>query len=517
MGARVARWAYRKLGPRYPLTVLVLQFQLAHLVVLGGLGLFRLYQPMSAQDFWLIVAVAEALVLVDNLLSIRAVSRMLEPVRRWLCGAQGIEDTAAAWRAIVNLPTDFFRRRRFQPLALTVAPTCAFAVALLGLPLYGFFILFAAGVVVLLYGLLLRFFAIELAMRPVLESVSRGLPADTDWGAPGLPLRWKLLLALPMINIITGVVVSGLSTNGTARLTDLGLDVVVAVGVAFTLSLEITLLITRSLLGPVRDLTGAAHAVASGDLSVRVPVTSNDELGALARAFNDAIAGLQERETLREAFGSYVAPDVAERVLAEGVELAGEELEVTIVFVDVRDFTAFAEEAEPHEVVSMLNAFFSVVVPIVTRHGGHANKYLGDGLLAVFGAPERTPDHADRAVEAALDIAREVRERYREELRIGVGVNTGPVVAGTIGGGGRVEFTVIGDAVNTAARVEAATRETGDDVLITEATRARLTREHGGMEERLAVELKGKSETVRLYAPAATRSISERAAEAGAS
>jgi adenylate cyclase len=517
MAARLARWAYRKLGPRYPLTVLILQFQLAHLVVLGGLGLFRLYQPMSAQDFWLIVAVAEALVLVDNLLSIRVASRMLAPVKRWLEGERGVAQTATAWRALVNLPTDFFRRRRFQPLVLLVTPVCAFAVALLGLPLYGFFILFGGGVVVMLYGLLLRFFAIELAMRPVLESLSQSLPEDTDWGAPGLPLRWKLLLALPMINIITGVVVSGLSTNGTARLDDLGLDVLVAVGVAFTLSLEITILITRSLLGPVRDLTGAARAVASGDLSVRVPVTSNDEMGALARAFNDAISGLQERETLREAFGSYVAPDVAERVLAEGIELAGEELEVTIVFIDVRDFTPWAEAAEPQEVVAMLNAFFSLVVPVVTRRGGHANKYLGDGLLAVFGAPERMPDHADRAVEAALDIVLEVREHYGEKLRIGVGVNSGPVIAGTIGGGGRVEFTVIGDAVNTAARVERATRETGDDVLITEATRARLTRDLGGMEERLAVELKGKSETVRLYAPAAARSVSERAAEAGAS
>src|SRR5205807_10264053 len=110
-------------------------------------------------------------------------------------------------------------------------------------------------------------------------------------------------------------------------------------------------------------------------------------------------------------------------------------------------------------------------------------------------------DHAGRAVEAALEIARLIRDTYAEGLRIGIGVNSGPVVAGTIGGGGRLEFTVIGDAVNTAARVEAATRVTGDDVLITEATRCLLTRDLGGFESRQEIELKGKTEQVRLHAP----------------
>lgn len=130
--------------------------------------------------------------------------------------------------------------------------------------------------------------------------------------------------------------------------------------------------------------------------------------------------------------------------------------------------------------VDRLNGFFELVVPVLVRHGGHANKFVGDGLLGVFGAPDRRPDHADRAVAAAIEIARLVRDRYRGDLRVGIGVNSGPVVAGTIGGGGRVEFTVIGDAVNTAARVEGATRETDDEVLVTEATRDLLTRPFPG-------------------------------------
>jgi adenylate cyclase len=140
------------------------------------------------------------------------------------------------------------------------------------------------------------------------------------------------------------------------------------------------------------------------------------------------------------------------------------------------------------------------VVPVILRHGGHANKFIGDGLLAVFGAPVRHRDHADRAVAAALEIAREVNGSD-DGLRVGLGVNTGTVVVGTIGGAGRLDFTVIGDPVNTAARVESVTRQTGDDLLITEETRCRLNSHQVKWEARPPIPLKGKEEAVRLYAP----------------
>jgi adenylate cyclase len=153
-------------------------------------------------------------------------------------------------------------------------------------------------------------------------------------------------------------------------------------------------------------------------------------------------------------------------------------------------------------VVTTLNALYGEVVPVVLRHGGHASKFIGDGLLAVFGAPDRLPDHARRAVAAGREIVETVERSHGGGLRVGVGINSGTVVAGTIGGGGRVDFTVIGDAVNTAARVESATRQTGDDLLITAATLALLDDAAGGWVERSAVALKGKTEAVRLYAPA---------------
>jgi adenylate cyclase len=222
----------------------------------------------------------------------------------------------------------------------------------------------------------------------------------------------------------------------------------------------------------------------------------------LTRGFNAMLDGLQERERLREAFGSYVAPDVAERVLREGTLLEGEEVEVSIVFVDICNFTAFAEHASARETVTYLNDFFGLVVPILDRRGGHANKFIGDGVLGVFGAPERQHDHADRALEAACEIALAVEDRYGERLQMGAGINSGPVSAGSVGGGGRLEFTVIGDAVNVAARVEHLTRSTGDTILLTEATRALL--DGAGdveLEPRGEIPLKGVSDPVTVYAP----------------
>ena len=172
-----------------------------------------------------------------------------------------------------------------------------------------------------------------------------------------------------------------------------------------------------------------------------------------------------------------------------------------MLFCDVKDFTRFASGAEATEVVRCLNELFELVVPVVAKHGGHIDKFVGDGLLAVFGAPDRLSDHADRCVDAAVQIVEVVEEAYGGALRIGIGVNSGPVVSGTVGGGGRVEFTVIGDTVNTAARVEEATRETGDAILVTEAVCRLLRHDHGGFVERRDVPLKGKTERVRLYAP----------------
>ena len=171
------------------------------------------------------------------------------------------------------------------------------------------------------------------------------------------------------------------------------------------------------------------------------------------------------------------------------------------MFCDVRDFTEFASGATPAEVVAALNRLFEVIVPIIAGHGGHIDKFEGDGLLAVFGAPEPFPDHADRAVSAACAIGAAVNERGEAgELRVGIGVNTGRVDAGAIGGAGRHNYSVIGGAVNVASRVEAQTRETDDSILITGETWTQLSHRFEA-ESRGKAELKGVAEPVALYAP----------------
>jgi adenylate cyclase len=172
---------------------------------------------------------------------------------------------------------------------------------------------------------------------------------------------------------------------------------------------------------------------------------------------------------------------------------------VTILVVDIRGFTTYADRSTAREAVAYVNEFFGLVVPILTEHGGHANKLLGDGVLGVFGAPERLPDHADRALAAAADMLAAVESRSGERCRIGIGINSGLVLVGTIGAGGLTEFGVIGDPVNVAARIQDATRELREPLLLTEATRCLLERSDTSLEAHGSLRLKGKPEPVAIY------------------
>lgn len=500
--------AYRRLGARYPRAALALAYPVSVFVVAGGILLLNLYVDVSLDTFWRLLAVSEVLVIIEIAAALWLAYRLIRPADPWLRGERTPETAVAAWSALAGLQVHMLRFGRGLPVLLSTIPISIFVTLELDGTFLSFLAIAAGATVVLAYAVFLRFFVTELSMRPVLVEISRDLPDGANLGDLSVPLRAKLLIALPVINVVTGVVVAGLASDDPS-LRALGIGVLGAIGVAFTISYELSALLSRSLLAPIEDLREGTERVIAGDLRVRVPVLGTDETGRLAGSFNQMVAGLEERERLREAFGAFVDPQLAERVLEEGTVLEGEEAEVTVLFVDIREFTAFAERASAAEVVTELNAFYERVVPVLVRHGGHANKFVGDGLLGLFGAPEHLPDHADRGVAAALEIAAVVRRAYGGRLRIGIGVNSGQVVAGTIGGGGRVEFTVIGDTVNTAARVEALTRETDDTILITEATRALLQRDHGGFAERGTVALRGRSEPVRVHVALAAAAAPE--------
>jgi adenylate cyclase len=494
-----ARW-YGNLGPRYPQRLLAAALRIEYVVVaLGAAGLSQ-YIDMSLGQLLLLAAAAVAGQEFYAQLTLRYFKPRLERVKTWVAGDRAEGSTMAAWQATASAPYQLLRLwwRGGYPFFAGLA-WCLFATWLLDLPAWGILVLYLAAFVILAYGNGLAFLIFERALQPVLDDIATHLSDEAEIDATSLPLRRRLLSALPAVSAGVGVLVVGLVEGGQPGLAELFAAIAISLAVSLTLAFVFTVLLADSVVSPIHRLERATERVGSGDLAVRVPVGSADETGNLTRAFNRMVSGLQERERLREAFGTFVDPDLTERVLEEGTNLAGDEVDVSLLFMDIRGFTTYSEQAQPQEVVARLNDLYGEVVPVILRHGGHANKFIGDGLLAVFGAPNLLPDHADLAVAAGLEIARLVRERYRGELRVGIGVNSGRVVVGTIGGGGRLDFTVIGDAVNTAARVESATRQTDDDLLITETTRQALSNELGGWEERPPVTLKGKAQEVRLY------------------
>jgi adenylate cyclase len=361
-------------------------------------------------------------------------------------------------------------------------------------------------IIVILTGLVTAscaYLVIELIIRPVAaRALAHGAPERLV--VPGVATRsvlaWLLGTGVPVAGVVA-IGILGLSGDKTATVHALSIAMVALGGTGIAVGLLAVTVAARATADPVDSVRRALGRVQEGEFDVRVPVYDGTQIGQLQLGFNEMAEGLEERERIREAFGTYVDPEVARHVLREGTDLAGEQVEVTIMFIDIRSFTAFAERTPAPEVVAAINELFEKIVPIIHKHGGRVDKFVGDGLLAVFGAPTRQEDHADRALAAALEVAYTVKSS--RGLKIGIGLNSGTVVAGNVGGAGRLEFSVIGDPVNVAARVEAATRKTGDAILLTERTRELLKKpDHPPLNERIGVELKGKSQRVRVYAPA---------------
>lgn len=248
------------------------------------------------------------------------------------------------------------------------------------------------------------------------------------------------------------------------------------VGVAFGLCSAV--LIGRSVAEPVDWLRTAAQSVTEGQLDIEVPLHRADEFGALISEFNQMVAGLREKEHLRKTFGLHVGRKAAEEILARDPGLGGTEQEVTVMFVDIRSFTARSARLAPNETVRLLNEFLWVMVEAVEgEHGGMINKFLGDGFMALFGIGPGAQNHADQALAAgqvmrrALENLNSLRtQRGDEPLGMGIGINTGPVIVGSIGSPERMEFTVIGNTVNVASRIEALNKTMGTTLLFSATT-----------------------------------------------
>ena len=256
---------------------------------------------------------------------------------------------------------------------------------------------------------------------------------------------------------------------------------------------------------PISRLMEGTRAIAEGDYHVTLRVPSRDEIGALTQSFNDMAASLREKDAIKRAFTRYVAREVVTEILKDPdkIVLTGERREVTVLFCDVRGFTSLSERLAPEEVVTLLNAFYTLMIDTTFKHDGTLDKFLGDGVMAIFGAPIFHPDHCLRALRTALAMQAGIRElsarrvaEGKAPLRVGIGVNAGSAVAGSVGTEARMEYTVIGDSVNVAARLESYAKP--GQILITEHTHG-LVRD--AIEARALGRLKvrGKEEELEVY------------------
>ncbi len=277
-------------------------------------------------------------------------------------------------------------------------------------------------------------------------------------------------------------------------------------GLSLAITLAGSIRIARRITRPVSELAGAAREIARGNYTVRVAEQGQDEIGELAGAFNGMARGLTERDNMRDALGKVASSEVVAQLLQGGIELGGEVREVSVMFTDIRNFTALCERLTAHQSLTMLNEFLTAISEVIDRREGVVDKYLGDGVMAIFGAPVMRPDDAQRALDAALEIRERVAAlgpslaaRGLPHPDIGIGLNTSTVIAGNIGSPSRLNYTVLGDGVNLASRLEGLTKRYYVPIVVGHATRERA---QGVVFRELdKVRVRGRTVAERIYEP----------------
>ncbi|HEY2215273.1 MAG TPA: adenylate/guanylate cyclase domain-containing protein [Acidimicrobiales bacterium] len=310
----------------------------------------------------------------------------------------------------------------------------------------------------------------ERAVRPM-YALAFATESPTEVSGLGLELRmaltWALGAGIPMLGIALAYLGHPSHDFDTVRRTVLAAAVIAVASGAL-----IARLMARAVVRPVDSVRLAMARVQAGDTNVKVDVDDASEIGLLQAGFNDMVTGLQERAVLEDLFGRHVGIDVARHAMERGVGLHGEQRDVSVLFIDVIGSTMMAATQPAAEVFSLLNEVFAAVVRETTTAGGWINKFEGDAALCVFGAPGDLPDHAARSLQAAraIRLALDDLGRRHPGLDAGIGVSSGPVVAGNIGAEQRFEYSLIGDAVNEAARLTAEAKVTAGRVLASEQT-----------------------------------------------
>lgn len=282
-------------------------------------------------------------------------------------------------------------------------------------------------------------------------------------------------------------------------------EIFFVMGVLLALLIGLIVAYSRNLRLLFENQTRTLEDVSQGNLEVAVPVVTNDEFGNIATHTNSMIAGLREKQKIQSVFGKMVSPRIAKRLLADSQHtMSGEKIELTVLMSDVRNFTTLSESISPEALVAMMNRYFTVMVEIIHRHNGEVDKFIGDGILAVFGLGDTEPG-PQSAVTAAGEMVAAAAKLTRElghEIRIGLGIHSGKVIAGRIGSPDRQEYTFIGDTVNTAARLESASKDIGREIVVSKSVFDALSPElkNAAWQAVGALALKGKKNAIETYA-----------------
>lgn len=265
----------------------------------------------------------------------------------------------------------------------------------------------------------------------------------------------------------------------------------------------------KTISSPIQHLGDVVKQIEKGFFNVEIESKTNDEVSVLAKSIGNMSLGLAERERLKETFGKFINTEIAERAAKGELKLGGENREVTIFFTDLRSFTEVSEKMEPDEIVQFLNEYLEIMVDCVSKTGGTVDKFIGDAIMAVWGAPVKgksPKDDALNAVTTALMMRHSLawfnQKRLQNNLapvKMGCGINSGEVVAGQIGSHQRMEYTVIGDTVNLASRIESINKTLSTDIIISEQT-YNLVKEFVKVSEMPSFKIKGKDKPVRLFA-----------------
>ncbi|MDY6935385.1 MAG: adenylate/guanylate cyclase domain-containing protein [Spirochaetota bacterium] len=276
--------------------------------------------------------------------------------------------------------------------------------------------------------------------------------------------------------------------------------------ITLTVVILIVFFFGKTLTTPIIRLLYATKKIKGGDYHVDIRPSTSDEIGELTNAFIDMGRGLEEREKIKTAFGKFVNPELADMVVRDEIHLGGERKTVAILFSDIRSFTAISERLEPEEVVDFLNEYMTLMVNCIDQMGGVVDKFIGDAIMAVWGVPVSKGNDTENAINGALLMRKALIEfnkgrggPKRPTIKIGCGINVGPTLAGQIGSENRMEYTVIGDAVNLASRIEALNKPFGTDILVSEET-YNLVRDVFAVEKMKPIKVKGKEEPQQIYA-----------------